>query len=244
VPPRQNSRKGRSWKFLSEGVLQFDILTLFPSFFASPFSASLIGKARDEGLLTIRVHDLREFTTDRHRKVDDVPYGGGPGMVMKPEPAVAALERTSLPGKKIRKIYLSPQGRLLKQDSLKEYCGFDQLILLCGRYEGIDERILGFVDEEISIGDYVLSGGEVAAIVFVEAVSRLIPGVVGTPDSLILESFSEGLLEYPHYTRPEEFRGDRVPSILLSGDHRKIAAWRREQSVERTRRKRPDLLKK
>jgi tRNA (guanine37-N1)-methyltransferase len=226
---------------------QFDILTLFPSLFDSPFSASLLAKAISKKLFSVRIHDIRKFTDDKHRTADDVPYGGGAGMVMKPGPIVAAIEKTVQPGKKTRRIYFSPQGRPLRQEHLKDYLQYDQLILLCGRYEGVDERAIeSAIDEEVSIGDYVLSGGEFAAMVFVDALVRLIPGVIGSEESLKEESFSpasSGGLEYPQYTRPEEFRGMKVPEILLSGDHKKIEAWRREQALSRTRKKRPDLLK-
>lgn len=196
-------------------------------------------------MIAIRFHDIRNFTEDKHRKTDDIPYGGGPGMVMKPEPIVAAVESAVVPDKKIRRIYFSPQGRPLKQEHLAGYLAYDQIVLLCGRYEGVDERAIELaIDEEVSIGDYVLTGGEFAAMVFVDAVSRLIPGVLGEEDSLKSESFSASLLEYPQYTRPPEFRGKKVPEILLSGDHQKIEQWRRERALERTRSRRPDLLKK
>lgn len=226
---------------------RFDILTLFPSLFDSPFSFSILKKAQERGLLSLHVHDIRKFTKDKHKTADDVPYGGGPGMVMKPESIVDCLESVAQSGKKIRRIYFSPQGRPLHQSQLEEYLSYDQLILLCGRYEGVDERVIEhFIDEEVSIGDYVLTGGEFPAMVFVDAVARLIPGVVGAEESLQEESFSgqAPLLEYPQYTRPPEFRGHKVPDILLSGDHKKIEAWRREQAMLRTRRKRPDLLKR
>lgn len=224
--------------------LQFDILTLFPSLFESPFSATIIARAVSRDLIRIRTHDLRNYATDKHLTVDDIAYGGGPGMVMKPEPIVAAMESVVRKGKKIRRIYFSPQGKLLKQADLKGYLQHDQMILLCGRYEGVDERVIEhFIDEEVSIGDYILTGGEFAAMVFVDSVSRLVPGVVGSEESLGTETFSESLLEYPQYTRPPEFRGFKVPEILLSGDHKKIEAWRREQALLRTRKKRPDLLK-
>lgn len=226
--------------------MRFDILTLFPSLFTSPFSATILARAISDGLLTIKTHDIRAFATDKHRTVDDIPYGGGAGMVMKPESIVAAIEKAILPGKKIRRIYFSPQGRLLQQAHLKRYLEFDQLILLCGRYEGVDERVIEhFIDEEVSIGDYILTGGEFAAMVFVDAVARLVPGVVGSEDSLKEESLGGegGFLEYPQYTRPEDFRGFMVPEILLSGDHKKIEAWRREQAILRTRKKRPDLMR-
>lgn len=225
--------------------LQFDILTLFPSLFDSPFSHSILKRAQEAGLISIRLRDIRDFTEDKHRKTDDIPYGGGPGMVMKPEPIVAALEAAAQPGKKVRRIYLSPQGRPLRQEDLSSYLEYDQLLLLCGRYEGIDERVIEhFIDEEVSIGDYILTGGEFAAMVFVDALSRLIPGVLGEEESLTRESFTLSLLEYPQYTRPPDFRGHKVPEVLLSGDHAKIEAWRREMALERTRKKRPDLLKK
>jgi len=230
-------------------LLNFHVLTLFPALFESPFSASLIARALGKGLVNISLHDIRQFTTDKHRTVDDVPYGGGPGMVLKPEPLVKTLESIPPPisGRR-RRIYFSPQGKLLKQSSLQSYLENDQLVLICGHYEGIDERVINhFVDEEVSIGDYVLTGGELPAMVFIDALTRLIPGVLGSEESLSEESFSVGathtspLLEYPQYTRPEDFRGLRVPEILLSGDHKKIAEWRRQQSVQRTLKKRPDL---
>jgi tRNA (guanine37-N1)-methyltransferase len=226
-------------------VIQFDVLTIFPSLFASPFSHSILKRGQDAGLISIRLHDIRDFAADKHRKTDDIPYGGGPGMIMKPEPVVAAIEAAVQRGRKFLRIYFSPQGRPLKQGHLASYLEYDQLILLCGRYEGVDERVIEhFIDEEVSIGDYVLTGGEFAAMVFVDAVSRLIPGVLGEEESLKDESFSGPYLEYPQYTRPPEFRGHKIPDILLSGDHAKIEAWRKEQSLEKTRKKRPDLLKK
>lgn len=223
--------------------MRFDILTLFPSLFDSPFSISILGKAQEKSLISLKVHDIRKFAHDKHKTADDVPYGGGPGMVMKPEPIVECLESVLQPSKKIRRIYFSPQGRRLQQNHLKDYLLYDQLVLLCGRYEGVDERVIEhFIDEEVSIGDYVLTGGEFAAMVFVDALSRLIPGVLGAEESLADESFSAGLLEYPQYTRPPEFRGHKAPDILLSGDHKKIETWRKEQAILRTRKKRPDLL--
>jgi tRNA (guanine37-N1)-methyltransferase len=225
--------------------LQFDILTIFPQLFDSPFSHSILKRAQEAGLISVRFRDIRDFTEDKHRKTDDIPYGGGPGMVMKPEPIVAAIEAAVLPGKRVRRIYFSPQGRPLQQQHLASYLAYDQIILLCGRYEGVDERAIELaIDEEVSIGDYILTGGEFAAMVFVDAVSRLVPGVLGEEESLQTESFSTAMLEYPQYTRPPEFRGHKVPDILLSGDHAKIESWRREQALERTRRKRPDLIKK
>ncbi|QQR82058.1 MAG: tRNA (guanosine(37)-N1)-methyltransferase TrmD [Deltaproteobacteria bacterium] len=232
-------------------AFRFDILTLFPHIFDSVFSDTILLRALEKELFSVHYHQIRDFTLpqDKHRKVDDVPYGGGAGMVMKPEPIVAAMEKALEDGagkdlKKVRRIYLSPQGRPLQQKHLKAYLQYDQIILLCGRYEGVDERALELViDEEVSIGDYVLTGGEFAAMVFMDAVVRLIPGVVGSEASLGDESFSQNLLEYPQYTRPPEFRDKKVPEILLSGDHKKIENWRRAQSLSRTTKKRPDLLK-
>ncbi len=234
-------------------TLQFDILTLFPSLFESSFSVTILSRAISKNLIAIKTHDIRGYTTDRHRTVDDIPYGGGAGMVMKPEPLVAAIEKVAAEGakagKKTRCIYFSPQGRLLTQENLKDYLCYDQMILLCGRYEGVDERVVEhFVDEEVSIGDYILTGGEFAAMVFMDALSRLVPGVVGKEESVAHDSFSAGkmasLLEYPQYTRPPAFRGLQVPEILLSGDHKKIEQWRQEQSLLRTQKKRPDLYKR
>ena len=221
----------------------FEILTLFPSFFSTPLSVGLMARAQAAGRFAVRTHDLRDYTADRHRTVDDASAGGGPGMVMKAEPIVRAVEAVQRPG--ARRIYFSPQGRRLEQGMLCEYLGCEQLVLLCGQYEGVDERALELViDEEVSIGDYILTGGEYAALVFVNAVARLIPGVVGDEASLEEESFAAGLLEYPHYTRPPEFRGLSVPELLRSGNHAEIARWRSEQALARTRRKRPELLKK
>lgn len=222
---------------------RFDLLTIFPELFDSPLHASLLGKAIQKKLIEVQVCDVRKFATDRHRTVDDIPYGGGAGMVMKVEPIVAALEATSQQGKKVRRIYLSPQGRRLEQGFLSEYLQYDQLILLCGRYEGVDARVEHWIDEELSIGDYVLMGGEFAALVFLEALVRLIPGVVGKEESVRHDSFSDGLLEYPQYTRPEEFRGLKVPEVLLSGHHGKIEQWRREAANLQTEKKRSDLIK-
>lgn len=222
--------------------MRIDILTIFPGIFEGPLRESLLGKAIAAGLLDVRVHDIREHAAGRHRQVDDEPYGGGPGMVMKPEPIFAAVEALG-PGDK-RVILLSPAGRRLDQGLVRELATEPWLVLICGRYEGVDERVVeGLPAEELSIGDYVLSGGELPALVVVEAVARLVPGVIGRGESHERDSFGpEGLLDHPHYTRPAEFRGMRVPEVLLSGDHAEIERWRREAALEKTRRNRPDLL--
>jgi tRNA (guanine37-N1)-methyltransferase len=222
--------------------MQFHVLTIFPEMFDSPLAASLLKKAQEKGVLSCTVHNLRDYAAGRHRTVDDTPYGGGQGMVMKPEPVVAALEGVCRSLPRPWRIFLSPQGKTLTQAKVAELARRETLVLLCGRYEGVDERVRLFVDEEISIGDYVLSGGEMAALVVVDAVARLIPGVVGRQESVEDESFNRGLLEYPQYTRPEEFRGLLVPDVLLSGNHAEIVAWRRRQSLLRTLERRPDLL--
>jgi tRNA (guanine37-N1)-methyltransferase len=224
--------------------VRIDILTIFPAIFVSPLRESLLGRAIDAALLDVRVHDIREFTADRHRQVDDEPYGGGPGMVMKPEPVFGAVEALG-PGRK-RVLLLSPAGRRLDQAFVRELAAEPWIVLICGRYEGVDERVvLGMPAEEVSIGDYVLSGGEGPALVLLEAVTRLVPGVIGREESLARDSFGEdGLLDHPHYTRPPEFRGLRVPEILLSGNHGEIERWRRQAALEKTRRNRPDLLER
>ncbi len=221
----------------------FDILTIFPDFFSSPLGEGVISRALDAGIIQVNPVDLRDYTTDRHRTTDDRPYGGGEGMVMKPEPVYRAL--TALKSQKPRPkiIMLSPRGTVLNQVLVRELAELPRLTLICGRYEGFDERIReGFVDLEVSIGDYILAGGEAAALVVIEAVARLVPGVLGCGASAQKDSFSDGLLEYPQYTRPREFMGMDVPEVLLSGDHRKIARWRREQSLKITWQRRPDLL--
>jgi tRNA (guanine37-N1)-methyltransferase len=219
-----------------------DVFTIFTEAFEGPLGAGLLGKARAAGSIQIRVHDLRDWAEGPHRALDDSPFGGGPGMVMKVEPIFAAVE--SLDPDRGRAILLSPAGRRLDQNVVEELSVEPHLTLLCGRYEGVDERVVeGLPAEEISIGDYVLSGGELPAMVLIEAVSRLIPGVIGNRDSHRADSFSDpGLLDHPHYTRPQEFRGMRVPEILMSGDHGKVRAWRREAAAAKTRRNRPDLL--
>ncbi len=223
-------------------ALKIDILTLFPGMVSAPLSESILGKAQGAGLVQVTVTDIREHATGKHRVTDDAPYGGGAGMVMKPEPLVSAIEaaRARLPGAKV--YLMSPQGRRFDQRAAAELCADGAMILVCGRYEGVDERVLDFVDGELSIGDFVLSGGEFASLVIVDAVARLWPGVLGNELSSRTESFEGGLLEYPQYTRPPEFRGRRVPQVLLSGDHAEVARWRQAQSIERTRARRPDLL--
>lgn len=217
------------------------MFTIFPGIFEGPVRESLLGRAIGEGLLDVRVHDLREWSEDRHRTVDDTAYGGGPGMVMKPEPFFTAVE--SLAPDRGRTLLLSPAGRRLDQAFVRELAEEEHLTLLCGRYEGVDERVVeGLPAEEVSIGDYVLAGGEVPALVLIEAVTRLVPGVIGKEESHERDSFAEpGLLDHPHYTRPPEFRGMAVPEVLLSGDHGAIERWREEAAREKTRRNRPDL---
>jgi tRNA (guanine37-N1)-methyltransferase len=222
--------------------VRIDILTIFPGIFESPLHESLLGKAIAEGVLDVRVHDVRDHATDRHRQVDDESYGGGPGMVMKPEPVFGAVEALGEGDR--RTLLLSPAGRRLDQALVRELADETWLVLICGRYEGVDERVVeGLHAEEVSIGDYVLSGGEVPALVLLEAVTRLVPGVIGREESHERDSFSpEGLLDHPHYTRPAEFRGMRVPDVLLSGNHAEIERWRRQAALEKTRHNRPDLL--
>lgn len=219
----------------------FTIITIFPQMFDSPLGHSILKKAREKGLIKIAFVDPRNYTTDRHRSTDDTPYGGGQGMVMKPEPLVAAIEDARTKAPEARVILLAPQGRVFNQEAARRLSKEQEIVLICGRYEGIDERVKAFVDEEISIGDYTLSGGEPAATVVIDAVARLVPGVLGNEISAVEESFTEGLLEYPQYTRPEEFRAMKVPEVLLSGDHERIRRWRREQSLLLTRERRPDL---
>ncbi len=222
-------------------VIRIDILTLFTGIFEGPLRASLLGRAIGSGRVDVRVHDVREHALDKHRQVDDYGFGGGPGMVMKAEPIFNAVESLGEGDKRI--ILLSPAGRRLDQALVRELAKESWLVLICGRYEGVDERVVqGLPAEEVSIGDFVLAGGEVAALAVVEAVTRLIPGVVGNEESLSSESFEEGVLDYPHYTRPASFRGMDVPEVLISGDHAKIDEWRRRTAVEKTRKNRPDLV--
>jgi tRNA (guanine37-N1)-methyltransferase len=225
--------------------MQIEILTIFPEYFRSPLSESLLGKAIVAGRMDVRVTDLRQFSADRHRKVDDEPYGGGAGMVMM-VPVIAAAVEARRTDPKAWSVLLTPDGERLDQRRVVELSRRERLLLFCGRYEGIDERarLLGLFDQEISLGDFVLPGGEVAALALVEALSRLVPGVVGRAESVERESFNRERLDYPHYTRPREFRGLPVPEALLSGDHARIERWRRARALERTKKRRPDLLKK
>ena len=223
-------------------MLKFTVITIFPHMLDSALGHSILKKAQEKGLIEVEKVDLRVYTHDRHHVTDDSPYGGGQGMVMKPEPLAAAIEDARRKNPKARVILLAPQGRVFNQSTAARLANEKEIVLICGRYEGIDERVKAFVDEELSIGDYTLSGGEPAANVVIDAVARLIPGVLGNENSPVEDSFSDGLLEYPQYTRPEDFRGMKVPEVLLSGDHEKIAQWRREQSVTLTRERRPDLL--
>jgi tRNA (guanine37-N1)-methyltransferase len=210
--------------------------------FESPLNHSILKKAQEKGLLSIRLVDPRNYTKDRHRMTDDYPYGGAQGMVMKPEPLVAAIEDIKAKLSRSKVVLLSPQGRVFNQAVAVELANEEEVVLVCGRYEGVDERVKAFIDDEISIGDYTISGGEPAATVIIDAVARLIPGVLGNEKSASEESFSDGLLEYPQYTRPEDFRGAKVPEILLSGDHERIRQWRRRMSVQLTGKRRPDLI--
>ena len=224
--------------------MKIDIVTIFPEMVEAGLAPGVIGRARPAGVLDIAVHDLRAFTTDRHRVVDDVPFGGGPGMVLKPEPMFVAVDRIREErGRPDVIVLVSPAGKRFSQADARRLSRLEHIVLLCGRYEGVDERVRDHVaTEEISIGDYVLSGGELAALVVVDAVGRLVPGVVGDDQSVERDSFSRGLLDYPHYTRPAEYRGHRVPDVLTSGHHEEIRKWRQRESLRRTVERRPDLL--
>lgn len=231
-------------------MLRIDVITIFPDFFQGPVDYGIVKRARTAGLVSITAHDLRNWTTDKHHMVDDRPFGGGDGMILKPEPIFAAVGE--LTGKSRREdfsndtrvVLLSPQGRVFTQAAAKDFSESSQVVLLCGRYEGVDERVAeALVTDEISIGDYVLSGGEAAAMVVIDAVVRLLPGALGSETSAVNESFSKDMLDYPHYTRPPEFRGMKVPEVLLSGNHGEIERWRTTAAMEKTRRTRPDLLK-
>lgn len=222
--------------------MEIDVLTLFPRIFEGPLEESILKRAQTKGLVTVRVHNLREFTHDKHRVVDDKPYGGGPGMLMKPEPIFEAVERFRRADSRV--VLMTPQGPALTQSRAQQFSRASHLVIICGHYEGVDERVReALVDDEVSIGDYVLTNGALAAAVFVDAVVRLLPGVLGDEQSAGDDSFAGGLLEGPQYTRPPEFRGMPVPEILLSGNHEAVARWRKEQAKQRTQKRRPDLLK-
>ena len=233
-------------------MLRFDIITIFPDFFGAVFEFGIVRRARAAGLVEVEAHDLRRWAEGRHRVVDDRPFGGGDGMVLKPEPIFEAVESLAgasdaealrSAGKRV--VLLSPQGRSLTQELAAGLAGAEHVVVICGRYEGVDERVAeALATDEVSIGDYVLSGGEPAAVVLVDAVVRLVPGALGSETSAVNESFSEGLLDFPHYTRPPEYRGARVPEVLLGGNHGEIEKWRRRAAVEKTRRNRPDLLER
>lgn len=223
--------------------MKIDVLTLFPGMFAGPLDESIVQRARKKGLVDLRVHNLRDWTHDRHRTVDDRPFGGGPGMVLKCEPIFEAVE--SLRGEGTRVVLMCPTGRRFEQAMARELSAAGHLLVLCPSYEGVDERIrTSLVDVEVSVGDFVLTSGNLPAMMVIDAVVRLLPGVLGDEESAVDESFSHGLLEYPHYTRPAEFRGMRVPEVLLSGNHAEIERWRRGQGLERTRQRRPDLIRR
>jgi len=223
-------------------TVRFDIVTLFPELFTSPLSSGLLGKALTKQIADVHLVNPRDFTSDKHHKVDDEPYGGGVGMLMKPEPIFAAVESLPiLPRREV--ILMTPQGQTLNQSLLRELTiSCDQLVVICGSYEGVDERVLNLLTREVSLGDFVLTGGEIPALALINGVVRLLPGTVGKVESLKAESFEAGLLDYPQYTRPADFRGWKVPDVLLSGNHAEIARWRYEQQIERTRDRRPDLL--
>ena len=233
-------------------MLRFDIITIFPEFFRGVFDFGIVRRARAAGLVEIAAHDLRGWTHDRHKVVDDRPFGGGDGMVLKPEPIFEAVEELAGAGEAHalreagkRVVLLSPQGRALTQELAAELAACEQTLIICGRYEGVDERVAELLaTDEVSVGDYVLSGGEPAAVVLVDAVTRLIPGALGSETSAVNESFSEGILDFPNYTRPVEFRGRRVPEVLLGGHHAEVARWRRRAALRKTRRNRPDLFER
>mgnify|MGYP002622642643 CR=1 FL=1 len=222
--------------------MKIDVVTLFPEMFIGPLDASMVKRAREAGIMNLRVVNLRDYTHDRHKTVDDKPFGGGPGMLLKPEPIFEAVD--DLAEAKTRVVMLTPSGRLFNQNIARDLATQEHLLFLCGAYEGFDDRVRTLAQDELSIGDYVLTNGALPAMVIIDAVTRLLPGVLGDEASSQDESFSHGLLEYPHYTRPAEFRGMKVPEVLLSGNHAEIEKWRREQSLRRTRERRPDLLTK
>ncbi len=225
--------------------MRFDLITIFPEFFRGPFEFGIIRRAVERRLIKIGIHDLRDFTHDKHQMVDDRPFGGGDGMVLKPEPLFRAIEwiRDNAKAKKTATVFVTPQGRRFDQQMAQRFAELDQMILLCGRYEGIDQRVIdNLVTDEVSIGDYVLSGGELPAMVLVDAVVRLLPDALGSETSAVNESFTAGLLDFPHYTRPAEYRGYQVPEVLQNGNHKQIAVWRRQKSIEKTLSARPDLI--
>jgi tRNA (guanine37-N1)-methyltransferase len=224
--------------------MQYNVITLFPEMFGDPFNASIVKRAQEKGLIKISVHNLRNHCTDKHRVTDDMPYGGGVGMVMKPEPLIRAIEARRAERPEARTLLMTPQGKRFSQEDAERLATYTVLTLVCGRYEGIDERVRSFVDEEVSIGDYILTGGELASMVVIDAVTRLLPGVLGDANSLKEESFTECLLEAPQYTRPRVFRNMSVPEVLLSGNHAEIERWRQEQALKRTKERRPDLFSK
>ncbi|MFA5072914.1 MAG: tRNA (guanosine(37)-N1)-methyltransferase TrmD [Nitrospirota bacterium] len=228
-------------------TVSFEVLTLFPGMFESPLHESILKRGREKGLLDVTVRNIRDYTTDKHKTADDSPYGGGAGMVLKPEPIFRAMEaiKADHPDETLLTILLSPQGKVFNQDRAQKFSEEQRrIVLLCGHYEAIDERVIQtLVDEELSLGDYVLTGGELAALVVIDAAARLLPGVLGDDESASLDSFSNGLLDYPHYTRPAEFRGMNVPDVLLCGNHAEIERWRRREALRATFLKRPDLLK-
>jgi tRNA (guanine37-N1)-methyltransferase len=224
--------------------MQIDLLTLFPEFFASPLSQSMLKRAQDQGALTIRVLNLRDYIQDRHQVADDRPFGGGPGMVMKIDPLVKAIRAVRLEDPATRVILLSPAGQVFNQDQARQLAGLSHLLLICGHYEGVDDRIRYYVDGMLSMGDYILTGGEIPALAVLDALARLLPGVLGGEGATVEESFEDGLLEYPHYTRPRVFEGREVPAVLLEGDHGRVARWRRQEALRRTLVHRPDLLAK
>lgn len=224
--------------------MQIDVLTLFPEMFEGVLGTSIVGRAIENGILNIDLINIRDYAKNKHKQADDYPYGGGPGMVMSPQPLFDAFYHVLEDSPSAKVIYFSPQGRTLNQEMATQYADMSHLVLLCGHYEGIDQRVMDrFVDEELSIGDYVLTGGELPAMVFIDCISRLIPGVLGSSLSAEDESFTNGLLEYPHYTRPQNYEGLEVPEVLLSGHHKEIEKWKRIESLRNTLNKRPDLLK-
>jgi tRNA (guanine37-N1)-methyltransferase len=222
--------------------MRIEVLTIFPGLFSGVLDYGLINQARKKGILDLKIRDLREFTRDRHRTVDDVPYGGGPGMVFKPEPIFEALDQIKHSGSVV--ILPDPQGELFEQAIAKDLARSEILIFVCGRYEGVDERVRDLVDRELSVGDFVTMGGELPSLLMMESIVRFLPGVVGREDSVALDSFQDSLLDYPHFTRPAEFRGRKVPEVLLSGNHEQVRIWRRKMALKRTLIKRPDLLQK